>query len=163
MGKDKLTTRSDFDIFKKECRLWVARLGLKGWRIGFEHSDDYEEWSNGSMAMVSWNVTSKSAIIWLNKNWGEIPFDEKDVRRAAFHEVLELLFSEMTFIAGDRYATDGQFINEKHSVIRTFENTYFRDDYDRRFNNGKSCTVSKGLSKEHILASDNPAESCEGS
>ena len=156
--KGNKTSAADFEIFEKECRWWIARLGLKGYAFHFEHSDNYSGvWKETSLASVYIQRNSRIVQFWLNKNWVEDLVTDWSVRSTAFHEVMEVFLDGLDYLISNRFILEGMQTEEIHKVIRTLENTFFKDDYDKRFTNG----VSKRVPSKHGVAKKVAAPSGE--
>ncbi|WP_304048942.1 hypothetical protein [Desulfovibrio piger] len=113
-----------FALFKSECQKWIDLLGLKDWSVNFafEHLE-----SSRAECLVNW--TGKSCTIVL----GKFPKDDMeidDVRKSAFHEVCELLLTDMEFTALDEAIPhdERKVLTEvaRHGVIRRLENSVFK-------------------------------------
>jgi hypothetical protein len=79
-----------------------------------------------ALANITWSQMNRWARIRLNTAWGE-EVTENLLRKAAFHEVMELLLSPMNWLACNASSFSGdqrEAIAEKenHTVIRTLEN-----------------------------------------
>lgn len=116
-------TESDFAIFKSEAKKWIALFGLKDWDVTFDFSPLE---SSRAECCVNWHA--KAALITL----GQFPRGEMtqdDVRRSAFHEVCELLLSDMEFTALNEEIphAERKTMTEvaRHAVIRRLENSIF--------------------------------------
>lgn len=121
----KKITNKQFEIFKKECERWIEYFGLKNWQIHYL-LDDID-----GRAEIRYNCQDGIAVIVLAKEWDEIDdffVNDTSIKRSAFHEVLELLLGRLTNMASRRYNVDvGDIDEEAHSIIRTLENTIYRD------------------------------------
>lgn len=117
-------TESDFAIFKAEVEKWIALFGLKDWAVTFDFSP-----LENSRAECCVNWHAKAALITLGQfPRGEVTQD--DVRRSAFHEVCELLLTDMEFTALDEAIPydERKVLTEvaRHGVIRRLENSVFK-------------------------------------
>lgn len=121
------TTKEHFKIFKEECERWIDILGLKCWNVYYEH----EESSSDCYADISYNIVGRVATIGLNKNWPDDTFDidtETQLIRSAKHECFELLLGKLaTMAAGKIYSSEDTINEEIHVIIRTLENTLFKE------------------------------------
>jgi len=118
-----------FPAFRNEAEKWITRLGLIGWqvRIMCATSEEYSDLSD-SRAICRICRQGRQADIILNAQWDESPNDYL-VRRTAFHEVLELLIFRMQALAFDPKASEEDWEEESHAVIRTLENAVFNREY----------------------------------
>ncbi len=129
MAEENVTTQKEFQIFKKESMMWVDKLGLKGWDIEYSH----KSLDIGTLATCSYNVISRSADLSLNVVWIKSP-TVLNIKRAAFHEVMELLLARFDAIARDRSLGEFELEEEAHNIIRVFENIF----YNRHEKKGKA-------------------------
>ena len=117
-------TENDFALFKAEAQKWIDLFGLKDWDVTF----DFSHLENSSAeCFVNWHA--KCALITLGQfPRGEVTQD--DVRRSAFHEVCELLLSDMEFTALNEEIphSERKLMTEvaRHAVIRRLENSVFK-------------------------------------
>lgn len=113
------TTKSDFDRFTKEVYKWQKFFGLLDWEIKVLHKK-----LDNARADFFGNIPAKVAVISLDTKW-EYPPDKKEIEKCAFHEVCELLLSQLRFFGNGMY--DKIIIDEQiHYVIRTLENSVFK-------------------------------------
>lgn len=118
-------TEKDFTIFKEEAQKWIDTFGLKDWEVTF----DFSPLENSSAeCRVNWHA--KAALLTL----GQFPrweVTQDDVRRSAFHEVCELLLSDMEFTAlnDEILHAERKLLTEvaRHAVIRRLENSIFEN------------------------------------
>lgn len=133
MKRREINKKGRFKIFVEECKYWIGRLGLHNWKIFYEHNDNYsEDWEDGNLAMIRWNAQGRAATIWLNENWEEDHSTDFNIRQAAFHEIFELILTDFKRFSQASYRVDGSLERAVHDVIRTMENTMFKEDYERR-------------------------------
>lgn len=111
-------------VFREEARFWVDVFGLKDWRLSFGFCKD-----DALMAVVSYSVVNKSAVLRLNDNWldgnmggeAERP-DVPSVMWCAFHEVAELLLAEIEVVIQEDPKNENRINTERHRIIRRLEN-----------------------------------------
>lgn len=120
------TTTRDFEIFKEECQYWIEYFGIKYEEIDYNHKK-----VEGAAAEYVGSYRGCCTTITLATNWtGEI--NDYTVRRTAFHEISEQLFSPLMGLA--RYAYNNEEVDRAtHTGVRTLENTLFNEHYERRF------------------------------
>lgn len=121
------TTEKHFETFQKECLYWIKKLSLLKYEFFFR----WEEIVDRANSVVS--DDSKIAVITLSKIWYNVDPTSKRIRRCAFHEVLETFLNKIFLIAINRNFNPDDLEAESHTLIRTMENTFFVDDYNRRF------------------------------
>lgn len=117
------TTKAHFEIFKKECRYWIQRLGLTDWEIEFKHNNEDKE----SFCNCRPFLLSRSAVLTLTKDWEDFKLTNYLVRRYAFHEVCELLMGRLDHIAEARFVRKEEIEEERHAIIRRLENAFFEE------------------------------------
>jgi len=114
------TTAEHFEMFVDEAKKWIGIFGLVGWMVSFDHME-----IPGSYAECHTWYRNRIARLKLAETWCEKPSEER-VRRAAFHEVCELLFAPLHANATDHKLGSEQREVEleasQHSIIRTLEN-----------------------------------------
>jgi hypothetical protein len=116
------TTTKQFELFKKEARSWIKALGLVEYEVHFGH----EELEN--LAECGINEQARLCKIFLSKEWDSenVPLTNEEVKKAAFHEVLELLFGRIRRIAELREGTPDSIDGEIHRLIQTFINVLYQ-------------------------------------
>ena len=122
MTKADRTTTKHFQIFKKEARLWLDRLGLKDYSVYFLHSQDGRE---DSRAWIESDYNGKIASIGLSRDWSGDPVTVKKVRKAAFHEVVHLLLANLVVLGQERWTVQGIYGAEEHAIIRRLEALFY--------------------------------------
>ena len=126
-GSSWKTTDEHYKIFKQEALYWIRKLGLLEWEWFFEH-DEIED-----RAQVVYNIENMMAIVTFSKDWSDLQPTPRLVRRCAFHEVQEVFLGTISIMAIQRNLDIGLLEGEVHKIIRTLENTFFKDDYARRY------------------------------
>lgn len=118
------TTAEHFALFKSECDQWIKRWGLLDWDIIYTHVD-----LNTDLARLKSNYTGKNAVISLGINWEEeySPITTYQIKKSAFHEIMELLLAEYDAIATSRCINEDEVNNARHTVIRRLENVVFEE------------------------------------
>lgn len=132
---DNLTTDKDYKIFQEEAKYWIRYFGLYSYRFSFSH----QEIGDGSCAasQVNKDRSNKCCVLALEINWKDNKVSDFEIRKSAFHEVLEIMFWEI----GDLlHSNVGEFVERKalHEIIRIMENTVFNDSYLKRFENDRA-------------------------
>jgi len=117
------TTKTHFDIFKRECRYWIRRFGLGDWCVEFFH----EQWEGENMAGCAANLSGAVASLCLYRDWKDIAVTNSEIKRIAFHEVCELLVVRLEILAGARFVTKNEIIEARHGIIRRLENAFYED------------------------------------
>ena len=114
------TTKKDFELFKKECQDWIDILGLKDWEVRFK----YEFVSDDNFAETEFNTIQRWVDIKLNMEWPIKPTNQ-EIKKAAFHEALELRFADIRMIASSRSFDQDALTGETHKIINVFQNIFF--------------------------------------
>ena len=111
-------TNDDFEIFKEEAERWITALGLKDWNISIK-MDNAEDACSECLV----NRTSHAACLVLNRYQQE-ELTQKQIREYAFHEVLEVLLSDLEYLAMDCLLSEEKKVLlevERHRIIRRLE------------------------------------------
>ena len=119
-----------FEHFKLEVKKYIDQFSLGDWEISFSLDDLTEE-----DATMEPDLNARSAkFTFPRKNETD---NHLEIRRTAFHEVCELLLSEMYNYLDKQYNSD--FTQELgHRIIRRLENAEFgyegiREDFHELF------------------------------
>lgn len=136
MREKKRLPEKYFIVFREECEYWIKVLGLISVEIEILKCNKKEEECRAYTVRTRPNMNRMYAIwlvMWQDEN---NCVNEEEMRRIAFHEVWEVLMYDIndtiTSSEGSHYACTCV-----HEVIRTLENTLFKDRYDKRFNKRK--------------------------
>ena len=123
------TTENDFKWFVEEAKHWISRFGLLGWRFYFSHKDNPE---GGCIAWINWpeNIEDRVFTIGLSKTISDevCKITRVDIRRAAFHEVMEAFIYRLSYLARSRVAYQSEITEEGHNIIRTLENVVWEKE-----------------------------------
>ena len=120
--KTSKTTEEHFKIFKEECEYWLTKFNLKCYSIYYVH-DECED----AYATIQYDCVNRMATIFFNTDFGDIGISEDHIRETAFHEVCELLLGRLAWLAESRYLGSTDIEEELHNIIRTLENTVFKE------------------------------------
>ena len=116
------TTAKDFALFKKECEKWIDFFGLTNWRVVYCR-EQYEE---DAHAWFSTNSEGMVATIALCPDWKHEEVTTEQIKKSAFHEVCEMMFSHLQDLAQSRYWDPVEYQTERHAIIRRLENSVFK-------------------------------------
>ncbi len=107
-----------FTVFKKECDKCLKLYGLHNWCVKYNTIND-----DTNSGLCQYDLINRIAVISLN-----IANSEKDVdpKLIAFHEVTELLFARIRYLATERYVQPEEINDALHECIRILENTLFK-------------------------------------
>lgn len=120
------TTKKHFEIFKAEALKWIDFFGLKDWEVEFAHIRDDE-----NMAACTTRCTNRWAKLSLSTVWTDVVSDY-DVRKCAFHEVVELFIAPLFTCAHSRYISEHEIKEADHMIVRTLENVIFEKQEKKR-------------------------------
>ena len=126
-------TEQFFQAFKDEASKWIQRFGLVSWEVNFVLLGDDEcqnETEKDGAALCSTMSLNRSCDIILRKTWGIAP-TEYLIRRSAYHEVFELLLSRLGHLAFHPKASEDDWEEEIHVVIRTMENVFWAPEGEK--------------------------------
>lgn len=115
-----------FELFEKEASHWLWYFGLLDWQVTFYH----EKLQNDGFAETRMNYVGKCASIVLTKGEDPSYYTEERVKRAAFHEVCELLLGSLYGVIEQHIAAGRDYdavAKAGHEIIRRLENTVYRD------------------------------------
>jgi hypothetical protein len=115
------TTKTHFELFKKEVRYWIKAFSLNSWDFKFKHVENTEN----MLAWIVYNVPGGWCTFHLNTNWGEEEPTKKEITRAAMHEVGELLIAKLDHLARERFVDQEELGIEGHKVINSLINYIF--------------------------------------
>lgn len=124
----KKENKSDFEIFKDECRRWIKFFGLTEWEIDYALVKSDEKID----AWVSFDeINGMVAVICLNDTWKERDenfYSIENVKKAAFHEICEVLVAKIMRLVDARYnVCEDDTILAKHELIRRLENSMYKE------------------------------------
>ena len=124
------TTKKQFEVFSKEVRKWAEYFGLKCWEIYTLQAEPEEAGSCVSWAYV--DKLARNATICLATEWPDsTPLTDYELRRAAFHEIAEVMLGPLQCLAGSRTVTAEEIESECHIIIQRLTNTVWEDSQRR--------------------------------
>jgi hypothetical protein len=123
---------SHFKMFIEEFNHWVKLFSIQGWEIMFTFPDDgvLDDQDYRACVMVQ-DITNRQVVCIVNREW-DIPLTERNIRRTAFHEAMELFLMRYQIMAEDRFSTKKEMEEEAHNLIRSLENSVFAGSLPRR-------------------------------
>lgn len=120
------TTKRHYELFKQECLKWINIFGMSDWEVYFCHKKvAADQKKEGILAYCSLDNVSRYATFYLHKDWEDDIVTDKEIKKTAFHEVMELLLGQINCLASERFVTEKQIEEAVHSIIRTFENVVY--------------------------------------
>jgi len=115
------TTKADFELFKKECRKWIDKLGLHEWEFTFYH-DDLE---NNTNADCTSSFQDKTIVIRLAKSYQKGDNSKsQSIKKSAQHEVLHALLENLYYMARIRGWCHSDYLTEEHAVIHKLQKAF---------------------------------------
>ncbi len=124
-SKEYEATGEHFDTFKKEVEYWIQYFGMIDWELHIENTEEED-----ALGTCYGSIEHKLAGINLSSVWDEEPTEIR-IKQIAFHEVTELFLYPLRMIMYERIVTEKEIENAIHTVIRTLENTVFKDKYKK--------------------------------
>jgi len=114
-----MTTNSgQFGLFKRECRKWIDRFGLNGWRFDF-HLDDIED----NQAQVNRDFIGCVATVVFNTKILKLTdktFNET-IKDTAKHEMIHVLLGNHTALANSRFVQSDEIVKSEEELARKLE------------------------------------------
>lgn len=111
-------------LFKKQVEHYFFKIfKLYEYQLEIREGDEEEDSRAWSMW---WNIEkgAQQAIIEYNPAWLK-EADDEQIALTAFHEVIEILLSRFEELCKKRDVSDWQIVEEKHRIIRRFENIVY--------------------------------------
>ena len=118
------TTKEQFKAFKAECEKWIKCFGLLGWRFYYQHADI----EGNQLAYCCFPDEPEDRVFTLGftVNLGAT-YCDTDLKRSAFHEVMEALLYRIRYLAHVRYIQPEEINEEIHNLIRILENVVYKE------------------------------------
>ena len=113
------TTEKDFELFKKEAKKWIDRLGLLEWEVIYYHAP-----IDADADCTSFR-NAKTIILRLNKK-----INNRDktkycyIKESAQHEVFHVLLENLYHQAVDRTFCDEDYGIEEHAIIHRLQKAF---------------------------------------
>jgi hypothetical protein len=92
---------------------------LYDWEVFIEHKPD-----ESTRASCYSDYCNKTSTINLSSEWDCEP-QKDEVRKCAFHEVVELLIAPLRAVANARWVTYDEMMTANHDIVRRLENVLF--------------------------------------
>ena len=118
------TTVWHFEMFKKEAKKWIQFFGMLDWEVMFEHADA------GPDTNVAWHsadIDARCLAIGLSTDWKNWPLTIHEVKKSAFHEVIEARFSRLRDLANRRVVAQCDINEEVHAIVQLLTNVIWKD------------------------------------
>ena len=110
------TTKTHFELFKKEVAKWVFIYGMKDWEVIVRH----KALIKNSRGACHSNFVDRVTVVGLNPDWGETEVTNDNIRKTAFHEVTEILTSQLVALCEARFVTQDEISTANHYLIVEF-------------------------------------------
>lgn len=115
------TNSKHYKYFRDRVRHWVNLFGLKEWEIYYGHKK-----LDNALASYEASFEARNADIYLSTDWGNTEITLRQLDKAAFHEVTELLLADLAGWA-NIIVKHSKMQEEKHKIIRRLENVFFKE------------------------------------
>lgn len=112
------TTKLHFEIFKEECQKWIDVLELNHWDVYYSLGTDEKR-----TAQIARDSNACNATIYFTKTWDNtiLPLNEREIRRAAKHEVIHLLIAELIGVAARRFINRDEFERIEEKLVKKLQ------------------------------------------
>lgn len=149
--------RHHFAYFVGCCRSLVKLMGLLDWELSYQFLGSDAETPRASATVH--DAGNRLASIQLYDEWDTDP-NEWRLWRTAFHEVVELLLSNMHMMATSRAFDYLSYDREHHRVIRTLENSWFTEIWNNGHDvfNFQSDAEGRCCARPELPELDNKAQ-----
>lgn len=128
IGVDELEsvriTKADFELFKSECDKWIEFWKMSDIEVIYNVAEECDTF----MANFEYYEDSCGAIIRIASEWPKLEYSKYQIRRAAFHEVAEMMLCNLSHIAKERargHEEEIRIVSETHKIVRRLENVLF--------------------------------------
>jgi len=111
------TSKRHFKLFCDEARKFMDIFGLMGWEVYFEH----KQYLSNEQALCITDQQGRTCTMALSTHWVALKPTDLEVRKAAFHEVCELLLSRLNTFSKQRFVEESQIDEESRNIIRILE------------------------------------------
>jgi hypothetical protein len=95
-----------------------------GWEVNFEH----KLYLYNAQSVCITNQQGRTCTIALATEWIALKPTDLEIRKAAFHEVCELLLSRLNTFAKYRFVRESQIDEESHNLIRILERVVWHQE-----------------------------------
>lgn len=116
------TTKKQFDLFKKECKKWRKVFGLISYDVNYKLGTDED---NVGECKYPTNIGDRNVRLSFNSNSGSLT--NYEIKKIAFHEVMELFLYKLVELAETRYITSQEVYDAIHEIIYTLEHVIFNN------------------------------------
>ena len=113
------TTLKDFELFKKEAKKWIDRLGLLEWEFTFFHEN-----IDPDATCTSYFMDKKMVLVFAKEIEKEDQTKREYIKTLAQHEVLHALFENLYHQARDRSFSAKNYFAEEHAIIHRLQKAF---------------------------------------
>jgi len=110
------TTKTHFELFKKECLYWHERLGLQRWDLIIAHEE-----LDSLISQLRYNAIAHRATVVLNITWVDVDraetLNDELIISSAIHEISHLLEAEMSSLSRERYVGEDELYRAEEVVV----------------------------------------------
>jgi hypothetical protein len=123
LGYNNKTTNEHYRYFVNRVQHWIERFGLVEYERSQTHLDTGQrpDLDENVTAAIDVDIEGRVAHFMLCRNWGADPTTKKNLDRAALHEVLHLLISELEDVL-IKIRDKREMTKAEHALIRRLEN-----------------------------------------
>jgi len=109
-----MTTKKQFDLFKRECQHFINKWELNNYRVYFGH----EKLDDNTGADCYAQADSYTAKIRFNKKGEQ---SNEQIKLFAKHEVIHLLLGRLSWQAYERFISKAEISEAEEEVVRKLE------------------------------------------
>ena len=109
------TTKKDFELFMKECKIWEERLRLDGWSILYLHEE-----AGKALAETDITPDTRTVCVRLNTEWTD-PINTEAIKETAKHEMIHVLLGRMSGNASYRYTSKIELDESEEELVYKLE------------------------------------------
>jgi hypothetical protein len=112
----KLTTKRQFEEFKKSFLEWQYKLGLLEWKVYFRH-----EKLEGKFAHISYDRKGMVATASFSTELDKDSYENLNPKRSGKHEAIHLLTAKLYDMGSERNFNMFDFNSAEEALVRTLE------------------------------------------
>ena len=136
------TSPQDYHTFEGAVLDEIEAWGLTEWDVRFDH-----EPREGQDAWCGYEYEQKQVCFGLTDDISDSEYSEKFLKKLAFHEVCELLISELITLARMRTISSEDLTRAAHCVIMRLQNRIFHDRKTET-SSGRILTLAERLAAD---------------
>jgi len=122
-----VTTKADFELYKKEADKWVDFFQLRSWHVNYDHAEPPDD-LDGCWGWCETAWKDRVCTLGLSLDWKESKVTKERIKIMAFHEVCELLLSRLRIeaLVDVSEVRRDEIIEQTHAIIRRLEHAVFK-------------------------------------